>query len=85
MGYVMGGVGMARTDGTIEKVSFLASTKGHDTVFAYQFGGGFSYALNEATTADIGYRYIGSKDLDFEGLNVSYGIHEVMAGLRFWF
>lgn len=79
--YVMGGIGGAKL--TIKSVDMDADED--DTVFAYQLGIGCGIALSEAATFDIGYRYMGTSDADFNGTTATYGSHNIMAGLRFDF
>lgn len=73
--YLMGGIGMARLGETQQFLILFNDTGG-----AYQLGGGLSYTLSEAVTADVGYRYLGVRA---EGDDL--GFHEFLAGLRFGF
>lgn len=81
--YVGGGIGMAR--------SSVDSVVGDDSdhAFAYQLGGGVSYAMtpNFALTAD--YRWFDTSSFDYTIAGVStsedYSSHEVRAGVRYTF
>ncbi|MEO5348461.1 MAG: outer membrane beta-barrel protein [Magnetococcus sp. YQC-3] len=84
--YITGGAGMARSDAS---VSFAGLTsRGHDTAFSYQLGGGLSYSLSETVTADIGYRYVGAISTEESSVirtEKDGNLHEILAGLRFGF
>ena len=77
--YLMGGIGMANI--TLEDNTDDLD----DTVFAYQVGLGLGFALNDRFTLDLGYRYMGTADPTFDGVDVTYASHNVLAGLRFNF
>lgn len=81
--YVSGGLGAARHSGelTIGNVTDDAS----DTVFAYQLGAGASYDIAENTALFGGYRYFGTSDADFDGLEADYDAHELRIGIRYGF
>jgi opacity protein-like surface antigen len=81
--YVSGGLGAARHTGelTIGNVTDDAS----DTVFAYQLGAGASYDIAEHTALFGGYRYFGTSDADFDGLEADYDAHELRVGIRYGF
>ena len=76
--YIMGGIGGA-------KLSIKSSDMGvdeDDTVFAFQLGAGCGIVLGEAVTLDIGYRYMGTSDADYNGTKATYGSNNIMAGIR---
>jgi opacity protein-like surface antigen len=77
--YLMGGIGMANIT--------MEDNWGDedDNVFAYQVGLGIGFALNNKMTLDLGYRYMGTSDPDFNGVKATYASHNVLAGLRFAF
>lgn len=77
--YLMGGIGMA----TITMEDNFSDED--DTVLAYQVGLGVGFALNDKMTLDLGYRYMGTSDPDFNGTEATYASHNVLAGLRFSF
>lgn len=89
--YVAAGVGVARHD--IESQAALtnntaeAALKGkkHDNTFLYHAGLGLSYSLSPTTTADLGYRYLKSTDIEVSGANYGLASHEMLAALRFEF
>jgi OmpA-OmpF porin, OOP family len=56
-----------------------------DSVFAYQLMAGCGYALNKDVIFDLQYRYFSADDPDFDGFELDYVTHNVMAGLRFSF
>jgi opacity protein-like surface antigen len=53
-----------------------------DTVFAYQFILGGSFASSETLSVDLQYRYFATDDPDFDGLDSEYSSHNIMIGLR---
>ncbi len=53
------------------------------TAFSYQVGAGLKYQLSPKTAITGGYRYLDSLDLDFDGMEVDYGSHELMIGLQY--
>lgn len=77
--YLMGGLGLAQITAKIDV------DDEDDTVFAYQAGLGVGFALNDKMTLDLGYRYMGTSDPDFNGSKATYASHNVLAGLRFGF
>lgn len=79
--YIMAGLGVANLK---VKSSDLDADE-DDTVFAYQAGLGCGFPLSQAVTLDLGYRYMGTSDANFDGTDVTYGSHNVLAGLRFNF
>ena len=56
-----------------------------DWVLAYQLMAGFGFALSRDVNLDLQYRFFASADPDFDGIEVEYMTHNVMAGLRFNF
>lgn len=78
--YLSAGIGFARHDA---EDSVLGS--GDDTVFAYQAGFGASYTLSDKTDLYTGYRYLGSSDPEFSGLEAEYDAHELNVGVRYSF
>jgi opacity protein-like surface antigen len=77
--YIMAGIGIANIEAELE------GDEEDDSVFAYQVGVGLGLALNDRVTLDIGYRYMGTSDPDFEGLDTEYRSHNLLAGLRVQF
>jgi len=79
--YLMAGIGMAN-------VTFDSNdldVDDDDTVFAYQAGAGVGFALNDKITLDLSYRYMGTQDPEIEGVDVEYGSHNILAGVRVQF
>ena len=62
-----------------------SSSKDSDVVFGYQVGGGVGWNVTRRVSIDVGYRYLGSTDPNFDGTKVEYGAHEFLAGVRFNF
>ncbi len=83
--YLMGGIGMARSD--INASFGTVQTSGHENNFAYQYGGGFSHDFTKTVSGDVGYRYVGIHSSDENGIRLEKddNAHEIMAGLRFGF
>lgn len=77
--YINAGLGFAN----VEVESRAASND--ETVFAYAFGAGASYVISNTFALDLGYRYLGTEDIDFDRLSVSYANHQVILGARFSF
>lgn len=61
------------------------SDSSDDTVFAYQFGAGVNYAVNEKISFDVKYRYFGTADIDIETTTIEYSSHNIYAGIRVGF
>ena len=52
-----------------------------DIVLAYQAMAGIAYPVSETMEARIGYRYFATADADFDGVEASYGTHNLEAGI----
>lgn len=76
--FVMGGLGFAKI--SLDSTDLDANED--DTVFAFQLGVGLGFAVNETTTLDIAYRYMGTTEADFTGTKVTYGSNNFLAGIR---
>lgn len=84
--YVMGGIGFSY----VEMYDVVLQSGGttvwlydqDDTVFAYQLGAGVEFAFNDTVSMDVGYRYLATSDLDFSGIDVEYGGHRILVGVR---
>ena len=91
--YLGVGLGLARHDVTLvgwfsESDRFTDDSEKvseDDVVFAYQGMAGVSYPMSENTEVRLGYRYFGTGDADFDGLEASYGTHNIEAGILFRF
>jgi len=77
--YVGGGLGMAKVESTI------LSAESDDNVLAYQVGAGVGYKLTENTTATLGYKYFGTSDPNFDGVDAEVGTHNFTVGVRLAF
>jgi opacity protein-like surface antigen len=77
--YVGGGIGVARIEIEPSGESY------DDTVFAYQGAIGVGIAVSKTVTIDLGYRYFATTDPDFEGTEVEYKSHNLLAGVRIVF
>jgi len=76
--YIMAGIGMAN----VSLDSNDLDVDDSDTVFAYQAGVGVGFALNDKVTLDLSYRYLGTSDPEIDGVDVEYGSHNFLAGIR---
>lgn len=77
--YIGGGIGFANL--SIDDVPYYNDDD--DGVFAYQLGGGLAFNIQRNMTVDIGYRFFGTSDADFEYASMDYQSHTVMLGFRF--
>jgi opacity protein-like surface antigen len=75
--FIGGGVGMAYVEGDID---YLGSA--NDYVFAYQASVGISIIVTQSTKFDVQYRFFGTDDPDFDGLEAEYTTHNLMIGFR---
>jgi opacity protein-like surface antigen len=85
--FVGGGLGLAVLS---SNNSSSGSVTGNDssTVFAWQVGGGLSYALNSKLSLQASYRYFATAEGSFAGasnVDVSFASHELLAGIRYSF
>jgi opacity protein-like surface antigen len=82
--FITGGIGMAKVEVNDMNVSGYDSygENDDDTVFAYQFGAGVSYAVNEKVNIDVKYRYFGTSDPEFDSVDAEYSSHNLYAGVR---
>jgi opacity protein-like surface antigen len=95
--YFGGGIGIANV--SANKVKFFDEgirtryVDDDDTVFAYQLAAGIAFALNPAMALDLGYRYFGTSDPEFDadvqlvgnnprGFETEFNSHNVNLGLR---
>lgn len=75
--FIGGGLGYANVEGDIEDLG-----SEDDNVFAYQVAGGLAYDLNQDMKIDLQYRFFGTDDPDFDGLEAEYTTHNLMIGFR---
>ena len=78
--FLMAGIGMANIEADLD-----GSDEEDDTVFAYQVGAGVGFSLNKDVTLDLSYRYMGTEDPEFDGVEAEYNSHNFLAGLRVQF
>lgn len=78
--YLTAGLGLARVKTSIELAGESASDS--DTVFAYQLGAGFEYALNQTVSLDARYRYFATSDPSFTTRESEFSSHNLMLGAR---
>ena len=78
--FIGAGMGYANVDG-----DFGDRDSEDDNVFAYQVAVGVAFAINPQTKIDVQYRYFDTDDGDFDGLEVEYGTHNAMLGVRYSF
>jgi len=82
--FVSAGIGFGRHEGefsdsssTVPLISESASG------LAWQLGTGFRYRVNRDLAFSLGYRYLGSSDLEFDTLDFEYSSHEMRVGLEY--
>ena len=75
--FIGAGIGMAYVEGDID---YLGSE--NDYVFAYQASLGVSIDVTQSTKFDAQYRFFGTDDPDFDGLEAEYTTHNLMIGFR---
>jgi len=78
--FIGAGIGYANVEGDIEELG-----REDDNVFAYQVAVGVAFAINPQTKIDVQYRYFDTDDGDFDNLEVEYGTHNAMLGVRYSF
>ena len=78
--FIGAGIGYANVEGDIDELG-----SEDDNVFAYQVAVGVAFAINPQTKIDVQYRYFDTDDGDFDGLEVEYGTHNAMLGVRYSF
>ncbi|WP_419177093.1 outer membrane protein [Desulfosediminicola sp.] len=92
--YLTAGLGFAYvewTDFAIPDTGWIEEYNFYDTVFAYQFGAGVEYAINEALAVDLRYRYLGTGDIDvtappyWGSTEAEFSSHNIYLGLRYFF
>jgi opacity protein-like surface antigen len=78
--FIGAGIGYANVEGDIDELG-----SEDDNVFAYQVAVGVAFAINPQTKIDVQYRYFDTDDGDFDNLEVEYGTHNAMLGVRYSF
>ncbi len=80
------GLGFANVEYDIDSIGgYDINEKEDDTVVAYQFMLGGSFAATEQLSIDLQYRYFATDDPDLDGTDVEYHSHNAMVGLRYSF
>lgn len=80
--FLTAGIGMAKVEVNDLAMDYYWPVSDDDTVFAYKFGAGIGYAINDRLTVDATYRYNGFADPEFETVTATYSSHNVYLGLR---
>lgn len=89
--YLGGGLGLARVTVRSIQLEGMELADDHDTVFAWQLGAGFDFALTPNWSLNAGYRWFNTSDAELEftptGETVSYPVrsHSILGGIRFTF
>jgi opacity protein-like surface antigen len=78
--FISAGLGVA----TLE-INDLGGFDSDDTVFAYQFGVGVGYAINQNFNIDLTYRYFATEDPDFGVSEAEFASNNLYLGLRYNF
>ena len=78
--FIGAGIGYANVEADIDELG-----SEDDNVFAYQIAVGVAFAINPQTKIDVQYRYFDTDDGDFDNLEVEYGTHNAMLGVRYSF
>ena len=63
--FIGGGMGIAN-------IEVDSGSSENDTVFAYQLGAGLGYAVNDSMTFEVGYKYIGTSDTEFQDSGLTF-------------
>lgn len=84
--FLIGGVGIVRHTLDVSDVAGTATDYDEsDTVFAYQFGAGVGYQINDLTDLTAQYRFVGSADPTFDDgtdrISGEFHSHSIMVGL----
>lgn len=88
--YIGAGIGFANVSMNDVTADGAAVADDDDTVFAYQFGLGVAFDLNNLLALDVGYRYFATLDPEFtdadgDTFESEYGGHNLDVGLRIKF
>ncbi len=63
----------------------FAKASPDDTAVAYRIVHGAPYPLGDSAEARLGYRYFGTDEAEFEGIEAGLSSHNIEAGLLFRF
>jgi len=78
--FIGAGIGYANVEGDFDELG-----SEDDNVFAYQVAVGVAFVINPQMKIDVQYRYFDTDDGDFDDLEVEYGTHNAMLGVRYSF
>ena len=79
--FVGGGVGFAKVDADVRNIDRSLD----ETVWVWNVGGGFAYALNNNISLEVSYRYLATEDVEFDRLTLTYENNQFLGGVRFTF
>ncbi|MEO5351278.1 MAG: outer membrane beta-barrel protein [Magnetococcus sp. YQC-3] len=80
--YLGAGLGFGRHEISLSSTSTALNGDKRDNTLLYHVGLGMSYRLGQNTSADLGYRYMRSTDIEVSSVTYDFATHELMAGLR---
>ena len=83
--YVGGGFGGVHIDISKADVGNVEVDHESDFVIGGQVGGGLAYHLDEHVDISVDYRFLITDDANMNGLDVEYGAHSLMLGLKYLF
>lgn len=86
--YITAGLGFAKVKASLDIPDYGLGSynwSDKDTVFAYQIGAGFEYAVNQTVSLDARYRYFATSDPSFGTEDWEFSSHNLMLGARFKF
>lgn len=81
--YAGGGIGVAFLN--IDASAGGSGFSSDATAFAYQAGAGIGYAVTPDIVGYVDYRWWGTSDADFDGVDATIGSHNVTLGIRYHF
>ena len=79
------GIGAGFASVSVEDMNIRGVGDDDDTVFAYQLAAGVECPLSPFTSLEISYRFFGTSDPDFGGVDAEYQSHNFQAGIRVYF
>jgi len=79
--FVGGGLGMAKVEADVRNVDRSLD----ETVFAWNVGIGFGYAINKNLSLEMSYRYLATEDVEFDRLTLTYANSLFLGGVRITF
>ncbi|WP_193370284.1 outer membrane protein [Pelagibius marinus] len=85
MPYAGGGFGGVHIDIKDAAIAGVRFGNDSDFVIGGQLGGGLGYQIDEHFAVSLDYRFLITDDANFQGLDVEYQSHSVMAGIKYLF